>query len=128
MKRFSISTQAFAQALTQVVAITLIISACGARVIPPTTPTINPIDLQAQVTMIAATFMAAVAETQAAIPTATQPVPIATVMELPDFTQTALLMPTSDVTPSATSTVNPYVSDPCVNQKMPDTLTGEKIK
>src|SRR5262249_46333140 len=26
------------------------------------------------------------------------------------------------------STVNPYAGDPCVNQKMPDTLTGEKIK
>ncbi len=124
MKRFSISTQVF----TQVLAITLIISACGPRaVVPQATPTINPTELQKQVTAIAATYMAA-AETQAAIPTATQPAPTATVMELPDFTQTALFLPTSDVTPSPTSTVNPYAGDPCVNQKMPDTLTGDKIK
>jgi hypothetical protein len=120
MKHFSI--------LTHTLAITLMISACGVRVVSPTTPTINPI--AQQVTVVAATFMAA-AKTQAAIPTATQSVPTATVMQLPDFTLTALSLPTSDVTASPTSptpTENPYAGDPCVNQVLPATLTGNKIK
>src|SRR5574342_427676 len=108
MKRFSILTQ------VQALVITLIISACGTA---QATPTVNMNDLQN--TAVAAAFTL-VAETEAAIPTATQPaLPTATVMKLPDFTLTALVLPTSDVTASPTPTENPYAGDPCVNQVLP---------
>ncbi len=125
MKRFSTPSQV----LTLVLTVTLILSACTARLVPQaqTTPTM---DIPQLVTVIAGTFMAQV-ETQAAAnptTTATPPAPTATLMSLPDFTQTALALPTSNVTPSMTPTTNPYANDPCVNQLMPDVLTGQKIK
>jgi hypothetical protein len=127
MKHFSIPNPV----ITLVLTITLILSACTARVVPQaqtqTAPTVDP----RQVTVIAATFISQV-QTQAAIPTATgtatPPPPTATLVSLPDFTQTALAMPTSNVTPTITPTANPYANDPCVNQKLPDVLTGQTIK
>ena len=124
MKRFSTP----GQVLTVVLGITLILSACSVRVVPQTTPTI---DIPQQVTAIAATFMAQVQTQQAAMPTSTvtaTPPPTATLVTLPDFTQTALAMPTSNVTPTITPTTNPYANDPCVNQLLPDVLTGQTIK
>jgi hypothetical protein len=123
MKRFSTSVQILALLLT----ITLILSACTARLVPETTPTI---DIPQQVTAVAGTFIAEVETQAAAIPTATAtlPAPTATLVSLPDFTQTALALPTSNVTPSITPTTNPYANDPCVNKVLPDVLTGEKIK
>ena len=126
MKRSVIPTHVFALVLT----VTLILSACSARVVQgkQAEPTI---DIAQQVTVIAATFMAQVQTQQAAIPTSTgtaTPPPTATLVSLPDFTQTALAMPTSNVTPTITPTTNPYANDPCVNQLMPDVLTGQKIK
>src|SRR5512140_2711871 len=125
MKRFSTPSQLLALALT----IILIISACSARVVPQTTPTI---DIAQQVTAIAGTFIAQVETKAAANPTATgtatPPAPTATLVSLPDFTQTALAMPTSNVTATVTPTANPYANDPCVNQLLPDVLTGQKIK
>ena len=122
MKRFSFPTRVFASVLT----VTLILSACTARVVPrtQTTPTF---DIAQQVTVIAGTFMAQV-ETQAAIPTATPPSPTATLVSLPDFTQTALALPSPVGTASPTPTANPYANDPCVNQVLPDVLTGQRIK
>jgi len=121
MKRFSTPTQVLALLLT----ITLILSACTARIVPQTqtTPTF---DIAQQVTEIAGTFIAEV-ETQAAIPTATLP-STATPTSTPYFTPTAPPLPTSNVTASVTPTANPYANDPCVNQLMPDVLTGQKIK
>ena len=123
MKRFSTPTQVFTLVLT----IMLILSACTARVVPQTVPTI---DIAQQVTAIAGTFIAQVETQAAANPTATATLtpPTATLVSLPDFTQTALAMPTSNITPTITPTTNPYANDPCVNQLLPDVLTGQTIK
>ncbi|NJC95602.1 MAG: hypothetical protein FIB03_04565, partial [Anaerolineae bacterium] len=72
MKRFSIPFQ--------ILVITLIVSACGA---PQSTPTIDPVDLQSTVAAAAFTVLA---ETQAAIPTATPLPPTATPTNPPAFT------------------------------------------
>ena len=60
MKRFSI--------LALMLAITLALSACGAQATP--LPTANPVDLQSTAAAVAITM---IAETQAAVPTATPP-------------------------------------------------------
>jgi len=103
--------------LAQMLVITLIISACSAQA----TPTISLNDLQS--TAVAAAFTL-VAETQAAIPTITQLPPTATVTNIPTPTNTFLPLPTKG--PEATA--NPADRDPCINQKLPDTLTGNPIK
>lgn len=115
MKRFSI--------LIQVIAITLIISACGAGE-TQATPTINPVDLQSTLVAAASTL---VAETQAAIPTATIP-PTATLTSTPAFTPTIPPLPTLGATFTASPVPNPYVGDPCINTLLPASLEGEKIK
>ena len=115
MKRFSI--------LIQVIAITLIISACGAGE-TQATPTINPVDLQSTLVAAAST---PVAETQAAIPTATIP-PTATLTSTPAFTPTIPPLPTLGATFTASPVPNPYVGDPCINTLLPASLEGEKIK
>jgi len=109
MKRFSI--------LAQILAITLIVSACSGQA----SPTVNVNDLQNTAVAIALTQ---VAETQAAIPTITQLPPTATVTIIPTPTNTFLPLPTEG--PEATA--NPADRDPCINQKLPDTLTGQPIK
>jgi len=108
MKRFSIPIQALVLAL--------IVSACGAKA----TPTANPIDIPGTVAAGASTM---VAETEAAIPTATFQ-PTATVTNTLMPTNTFLPLPTE----GPTFTPNPADRDPCVNQKLPDTLTGNPIK
>ena len=116
MKRFLISTRALAQALV----LTLLISACGAGA-PQATPTVNPVDLQS--TMFAAAFTL-VAETQAAIPTATPPLPTATTTNTPEPTATFVPLPA----PGATFTPLPGAGDPCINNVLPASLEGETIK
>ena len=116
MKHFSI--------LTQALVITLIISACSVRVVPNTTPTINPVDLQVTAVLAASTIMA---ETQAAIPTATQPSPTPVPTNTSAFTATIPPLPTL----GATFTPSPVVqsnNDPCITTLLPDSLTGTKIK
>jgi hypothetical protein len=98
----------------------LIVSACGARSETESTPTINPLDLQSTVVAAAYTL---VAETQAAIPTATLP-PTATVTNTAE--PTATFIPLSN--PGATFTPLPGAGDPCINQVLPDPLEGERIK
>ena len=110
MKRFSI--------LTQALVIMLIISACGTRGESKATPTINPLDLQS--TMVAAAFTL-VAETQAAIPTATLP-PTAT--NTPASTATLPPLPAL----GGTFTPIPGAGDPCINNVLPASLAGETIK
>jgi hypothetical protein len=112
MKRFSI--------LTLVLMSTLIISACGAQATP--IPTVNVADIQN--TMAAAAFTM-IAETQAAIPTATL---TATPTDTPIPTVTVPPLPTLDATFTAVPDANSGAGDPCINTVLPATLTGETVK
>ena len=112
MKYFSI--------LTLVLTIVLIISACGA----PATPTISPVEIQSTAAVVAFTI---VAETQAAIPTATPLPPTATITDTPVPTETFLPLP-SPLTLTPGSNGNSGGADPCVNKVLPPTLQGETVK
>ncbi len=112
MKRFSI--------LTLVLMSTLIISACGAQATP--IPTVNVADMQN--TMAAAAFTM-IAETQAAIPTAT---PTAPPTDTPVPTVTLPPLPTLDATFTAVPSGTSGAGDPCINTVLPATLTGETVK
>lgn len=123
MKRFSI--------LTLALVITLIISACGAA--PQVTPTINLTDRQSTAIAAAVTSLA---ETQAAIPTATLP-PTVTATNTPASTVTLPPIPTAGptFTPlpggisfTPTPDINSGAADPCINNVLPGNLAGEKIK
>ena len=113
LKRFSISTQTFV--------IVLIVSACGAQA----TPTVNPVDLQSTAVVAALTI---VAETQAAIPTATPPTPTATVTNTPVPTNTFIPLPTAGAAVTPNPGGNSDAGDPCINKLLPDSLTGNTIK
>ncbi|HSL28157.1 MAG TPA: hypothetical protein VK900_03065 [Anaerolineales bacterium] len=91
MKRFSTLTSIVALAT-----LATLITACGA----PAVPTVNPVDVQN--TAMAAAFTM-VAQTQAAIPTATPVPPTETPTETPPPTDTPLALPTLDVTPTVTT-------------------------
>ena len=116
MKRFSILTLAL---LTM-----LIISACGASDESQATPTIDPVDLQSTMVAAASTL---VAETQAAIPTATA-TPTATVTNTPAPTLTLPPLPTLGATFTASPVGNPNANDPCITTLLPATLEGETIR
>ena len=116
MKFFSI--------LTLLIIITLITSACGARV-AQVTPTVSAADIQSTV---AAAAMTVVAETQAAIPTATPPPPTATFTDTPPPTNTPLPSPSSDVTLTPVPGGNSGGADPCVDQPLPASLQGETVR
>jgi hypothetical protein len=115
MKRFSISTS--------ILVLALIISACGA---PQATPTISLTDRQS--TAIAA-VVTNLAETQAAMPTATLPPPTdtatATLAPIPTAGPTFTPLPAGFVVFTPTPVQN---SDPCVNTVLPASLPGQKIK
>ena len=121
MKRFSI--------LAQALVTTLIVSACGVRVVPQATSTVNPVDLQVTALLAASTIMA---ETQAAIPTTTPPrptvtdtaAPALTLQSLPTFGEVLTVTPGGSPVPADT----PVVVDPCINTLLPDTLTGKTIQ
>lgn len=117
IKRFSI--------LSQLLLIALIISACGASGSADATPTINPVDLQS--TMAAAALRIA-AETQAAIPTSTPLPPTATFTNTPDVTATLPILPTLGATFTASPVGGSGADDPCINQVMPASLEGERIR
>ena len=110
--------------LAQLLIITLIISACGAGSEAQTTPTIDPVDLQSTMVAAASTL---VAETQAAIPTATIP-PTATVTNTPAFTATIPPLPTLGATFTASPQANPNANDPCITTLLPAALEGETIR
>jgi hypothetical protein len=116
MKCFSI--------LNLVLIMTLSLSACGARS-AQVAPTINPVDLQG--TMAAAAFTM-VAETQAAIPTATPPPPTGTFTNTPTVTNTVPPLPASGATITPVPNSNAGGGDPCINQVLPATLTGDPVK
>ena len=98
-----------------IVAVALIMSACGAEAVP----TIDPLDVQN--TAVAAAFTM-VAETQAAIPTATPVPPTDTPSPTPPPTDTPIPSPTLEVTlaPTQQSAGN---SDPC-NAPLPSAPDG----
>jgi hypothetical protein len=116
MKFFSI--------LSLVVMITLSISACGARG-AQATPTLNAVDIQSSAAAVAFTI---VAETQAAIPTATLPRPTETPTNTPAPTVTFLPLPSSAVTLTPVPNANSGGGDPCINKVLPAVLQGETVK
>jgi hypothetical protein len=116
MKKFS--------SLTLLLMITLLNSACGAPS-APATPTVNAVDIQNTVIAAALTV---VAETQAAIPTATPPPPTATFTDTPAPTDTLLPLPTLEETFTSVPSGNSGGDDSCVNQALPATLQGETVK
>src|SRR5688572_32213899 len=115
MKCFSIRTL--------VLLITLMMSACGAQATP--TPIGNAVDIQNTISAAAYTV---VAETQAAIPTATPLPPTATVTNTPAPTNTLLPLPTLGVTFTPVPNSNSGGEDQCINQALPATLQGETVK
>ena len=118
MKRFSI--------LTQVCIITLILSACGTQATPTVDPVAQAVSLQG--TIQAAAFTN-VAQTQAAIPTATPLPPTAVFTDTPAATATLPVMPTLGATFTPLPGGNPSAADdPCIHTVMPASLEGETIK
>jgi hypothetical protein len=115
MKWFSILTLVLMMALT--------VSACGTAETP--SPTVNPVDIQN--TMAAAAFTM-VAETQAAIPTATPVPPTATFTNTPAITSTIPPLPSLDATFTSVPDSNSGGSDPCINQVLPASLQGDPIR
>ena len=118
MKSFSI--------LTLVLITTLILSGCGARTVAATPPpTVDAADLQST---IAAAAFTVIAETQAAIPTATPIPPTATFTNTPPPTNTVPPLPSlqGTLTPAIGSTSGG--ADPCVDKPLPATLQGEPIR
>jgi hypothetical protein len=116
VKRFSI--------LTLVFMVSLIINACGTRG-APAAPTINPVDLQSTVVAAALTV---VAETQAAIPTATPLTPTATSTNTPLPTPTLLPLPSAEGTLPTVPGGNSGDGDPCIDQVLPAALQGEPVR
>ena len=116
--------------LTVVLMSTLIISACGAGRAATPPPTLDPVDLQNTAAAVAFTM---VAQTQAAIPTATPPPPTATVTNTPPPTETFLplpssAVPSSEVTFTPVPNGNPGAGDPCIDQVLPASLEGEPVR
>jgi len=109
--------------LTQLLVITLSLSACGAQAAPP--PTVNAVDVQN--TMAAAAFTM-IAETQAAVPTATPPPPTATSTDTPAPTTTLPALPSLGATFTAAPNGNSSGGDPCINKVLPASLKGEPVK
>ena len=113
MKRFSLLTVAI---------LAMIISACGT----PAAPTINGADVQN--TAVAAAFTM-VAQTQAAVPTATLPPPTEAPTQTPLPTDTPLPLPTLNVT--LTSTTAPVSNnsggDPCATRVLSPTQGRETV-
>ena len=103
---------------------TLIMSACGARG-AQATPTVNAVDLQSTIAAVAFTV---VAETQAAIPTATPLPPTETPTNTPAPTMTFPPLPSSGVTLTPIPNGNSAAGDPCINKVMPASLQGKTIK
>jgi hypothetical protein len=114
MKRYSI--------LTLVLMSTLIVSACGAQATP--VPTVDVVEMQNTVAAVAFTMLA---ETQAAIPTATPP-PTATMTHTPAPTSTFPPLPASGATSTPVPNSNAGGGDPCINAVLPATLVGNTVK
>lgn len=106
--------------LTVLIVITLIISACGAEPVP----TANPVDVQNTAIAAASTM---VAQTLAAVPTATPLPPTETPTQTPMATNTPLVLPTQPVL--AAPTIAPTSSgDPCATRVLGSDLKGRPTK
>lgn len=101
----------------------LISSACGAQ--PTPVPTVNVADIQGT---MAAAALTMVAETQAAVPTATPIPPTATFTNTPAVVDTLPPLPNAGATLTPVPNSNASGDDACVNKVLPDTLQGKKIK
>jgi hypothetical protein len=110
--------------LTLRLMITLITSACGARG-AEATPTLNAVDIQSSAAAVAFTM---VAETQAAIPTATPPPPTASFTDTPAPTVTFPPLPSLEATFTAVPTGDSGAEDPCIHKVLPASLEGETVK
>lgn len=116
MKRFS--------TLTAIIVIAMVISACGAA----PAPTANPIDVQNTAIAAAATM---VAQTMAAIPTATPLPPTETASPTLPPTNTPLPLPTTDLSILASPTTAPASNasgDPCATRVLGTDLKGRPTK
>jgi hypothetical protein len=82
-------------------------------------------DLQSTIAAAAFTMLA---ETQAAIPTATPIPPTATFTNTPLPTDTPLALPSSGATLTPIPNSNAAGGDPCINATLPATLKGETVK
>src|SRR5215208_3596645 len=120
MKYFSMPTLVLVQALV----ITLIVSACGAPA-AQAEPTVNAVDLPGTIVAAGSTV---IAETMAAIPTATSPPPTATFTDTPAPTITLLPLPSLGVTFTPLPNGNSGAGDPCINKVLPAKLPGEPVR
>jgi hypothetical protein len=120
MKHFSIFTLVRVQALM----IMLVISGCAVRS-PQVVPTASPVDIQGTV---AAAAFTGIAETQAAIPTATPPPPTATFTDTPVPTTTLPPLPSSEAALTPVAGGNSGTADPCIAKALPVPLQGEPVK
>lgn len=116
MKRFS--------TLTIIIVIAMLISACGAEPVP----TVNPVDVQNTAVAAAATM---VAQTLAAVPTATPLPPTETASPTLPATNTPLALPTLDTTVLASPTAasaSTASGDPCATRVLGTDLKGRPTK
>ena len=109
--------------LSLMLIITLISSACGAQATP--LPTVDAIALQSTAAAVALTM---IAETQAAIPTATPIPPTETPTNTPLPTLTVPPLPPAGTTFTPIPNSNPGAGDPCINQVLPATLVGDPVR
>lgn len=96
----------------------LLVSACGGE---PPAPTMSAADVQS--TAVSAAFTI-VAETQAAIPTATPLPPTETASPTPPPTDTPAALPTIEVTPTTAAVSNPS-GDPCATRVLSGAPKGK---
>lgn len=107
---------------TIIIVITMILSACGAEPVP----TVNPVDIQ-NTAIVAASTM--VAQTQAAIPTATPLPPTETPTQTLMPTNTAVSLPTLNVaSPVAASPTTEAGGDPCKTRMLSGSMKGQPTK
>lgn len=109
--------------LSRVLMIALTLSACGASA--EATPTVDPVDLQSTVAALAFTM---IAETQAAIPTATPSPPTATITEIPAPTNTFLPLPALGEALTQIPNSDSGGGDPCIDKVLPASLQGEAVR
>lgn len=121
MKRLSIPTRGI---LAQALVITLLLSACGASPAEATSTPVNMVELQKTVVVAAFTV---IAETQAALPTATPP-PTATVTNTPAPSATFPPVPPSEAVSTPLPGAISGTEDPCISKVLPPSLAGDPIK
>ena len=104
--------------LTVLIVITLIISACGAEPVP----TANPVDVQNTAIAAASTM---VAQTLAAVPTATPLPPTETPTQTPMATNTPLVLPTQPAALTPPTIAPTAGGDPCDTRPLGVDMKGQ---